>query len=743
MKRKNYIFSLALALLMGTLTMSLTACSNEDIVANNTQQPAQGEVRTYTVSIPATIGGDEAQTRAVDFSGTDAVGKPTAIATFATTDKIYVYKKSPSPAWLSWNSETSSFDYLSPNKAGTNCTLTGSITGQFAVGDVLELYYNMERLDSDPANCAFVCDIQDGTASGIPDYAIATVKVKSIDAGNITFCQESGDDDETAHFDNLLSMFRFSFTDGSNSISVKRVKITSDNDAIFSRYLPMESPALYVPTYSWPIIATLPAPTTDNIYVGIGINENKSSVGAVMNFEVEDADGKVYTGTKAAPAAGFAKGKYYYSTSPVTVAYQFTRQNPTITWTTPSTPVEPNMHNIYDIGDNNFDITLSGTSNGYGFCMLGNSSINGTVSLNGLTASYYDNEFFIYQWGDLTINLLNGSSNSITCPNTGWCIGVDDGTLKLSGNGTLTVTANSNSCGLYGDSNYDDSSNNYSTTTEVDVTSQLAAPGHTVTRSARTDNGGGSYTWTYTVAPALGYLYYSDGTYSSTLIDGKTPIGVIAYLDQPGPDDDEITEKSQGAGHGLVLCLKNAATNVIWSTEKNLEFPGKETTSGDNGVKRTTDVSGYTYTSTLAAKTDAETKYPALYIAKNYSELPAPSGTTGWFLPSAQQWVRMQIGVGGLNLSDVLEGYYTYYDSGETCFQHFNSALSKAGDGNFNPLQPYEWYWTSSENDNSTAIELQLGEDDSRTDKGFYWTGDDKANPIDKVYSRVRTVLAF
>ena len=105
MKRKNYIFSLALALLMGTLTMSLTACSNEDIVANNTQQPAQGEVRTYTVSIPATIGGDEAQTRAVDFNGTDAkTGQPTAIATFATTDKIYVYKKSPYAAWLSWNS---------------------------------------------------------------------------------------------------------------------------------------------------------------------------------------------------------------------------------------------------------------------------------------------------------------------------------------------------------------------------------------------------------------------------------------------------------------------------------------------------------------------------------------------------------------------------------------------------------------------------------------------------------------
>ena len=71
MKRKNYIFSLASALLMGTMALSLTACSSEDIVANNTQQPAQGEVRTYTVSIPATFS-DNAGTRAVAFdnSGT-------------------------------------------------------------------------------------------------------------------------------------------------------------------------------------------------------------------------------------------------------------------------------------------------------------------------------------------------------------------------------------------------------------------------------------------------------------------------------------------------------------------------------------------------------------------------------------------------------------------------------------------------------------------------------------------------
>lgn len=44
------------------------------------------------------------------------------------------------------------------------------------------------------------------------------------------------------------------------------------------------------------------------------------------------------------------------------------------------------------------------------------------------------------------------------------------------------------------------SSNYYDTTDELDVTSQLAASGHTVIRSERTKNDK-VYTWVYTVSP--------------------------------------------------------------------------------------------------------------------------------------------------------------------------------------------------------------------------------------------------
>lgn len=492
MKRKNTIFSLASALFMGAAALAMTACSSEDnIVSNN--QPQNAEVKTYTISIPADFSSD-AQTRAVDFDNSGAT--PTAITSFATTDKIYVYKKSPSTAWLSWNSGTSSYDYLSPSQNGASCALTGDITGQFAVGDVLELYYNMNDLYSNSDYCRFRFLYQDGTASGVADFAIATVKVKSIDAGNITFCQETDDTDETAHFENLSSMFRFKFTDGSNPITVKRLDVRSPNPAVLVAYLPMAN-SKCDPLNMRSIHVTLATPTSDYIYAGIGIDESRDN-SKFMGFEVEGADGKFYTGSKAAPTGGFKKGKYYYSTSATTLEYQHTIQYPTITWTTPSTGVEPNFGKyLFEV--NNFDFTISGTSSFVNFYMGPSATTNGTIRLNGLTATYDDTDYIDNHRGDLTLDITG--NNTITCKNVNYCIVSFSGNLKLSGNGTLTVTANSDqACGLYGN-NYTKENNNNTTTTELDVSAALAAPGYKVTRSARTANAGGTYTWTYTVAP--------------------------------------------------------------------------------------------------------------------------------------------------------------------------------------------------------------------------------------------------
>ena len=231
--------------------------------------------------------------------------------------------------------------------------------------------------------------------------------------------------------------------------------------------------------------------------------------------------------------------------------------------------------------------------------------------------------------------------------------------------------------------------------------------------------------------PKVGDLYYSDGTYSKTLEPGKTPIGVVAYVSTPAMagNDKEIVETGHGGGHGLVLCLKNAASHVKWSTEKVTKFSGQWVTDLA-GLKRLNNVSGYSYTATMAANAD---RYPAAAAAKNYKELPAPAGTTGWFLPSAQQWVKMIEGLGGLDESAILLG--SWFD-GKTAVGKWEAALKKAGTGNYDSMTPELYYLTSSESSAGTCITLDIN---TTGDFAFRRDYKDFASEI----FRVRPILAF
>jgi uncharacterized protein (TIGR02145 family) len=249
---------------------------------------------------------------------------------------------------------------------------------------------------------------------------------------------------------------------------------------------------------------------------------------------------------------------------------------------------------------------------------------------------------------------------------------------------------------------------------------------------------GSTNTWSLAVAPHaladvtsadLGSLVGADGniytTASQIAAAGTTAIGVIAYLDDPTTTaDDEITEKSNGGGHGLVLCLKDAASEVEWSTETSaVEFTGQEVTD-NTSLMRLTNVSGYSNTMTLAAKTDAATKYPAAYQAKNYTGLTAPTGTTGWFLPSAQQWVKILQALGGLDgtTEDLTIKLSTIssesFDSNKTSVTKWENAFAKAGAGNYDDMIVKDGgighlFWSSSENSAEKAINLYISNSNS------------------------------
>lgn len=131
------------------------------------------------------------------------------------------------------------------------------------------------------------------------------------------------------------------------------------------------------------------------------------------------------------------------------------------------------------------DITVTNTTGGLtngDFIMLYNydqTSVAATINVKG----------------DNSVACLADGKNAITSGSNG------GNTVKFCGNGTFTVTTKSpDNCGIFA-SNYTTDNNQHEVTGECNVSAQLAydATECKVTRSARTDNEDGTYTWTYTV----------------------------------------------------------------------------------------------------------------------------------------------------------------------------------------------------------------------------------------------------
>lgn len=237
----------------------------------------------------------------------------------------------------------------------------------------------------------------------------------------------------------------------------------------------------------------------------------------------------------------------------------------------------------------------------------------------------------------------------------------------------------------------------------------------------------------------LGDLAGQDGKFYATKEDiataGTTAVGVIAYI-----GSDAYSESiMDGGGHGLVLCLKNAASNVIWSTNKTSQaYTGNAFVTDVAGLKRTTGVSGYL--ATVALATDATT-YPAASAAKNYTGLTAPAGTTGWFLPSVQQIVKMISALGEVELPDSYGSLWL--DTSRAGATKWENAMAKAGTQGIDYDTMTKgggncyWYWTSSENNVGTSYQLGFNHE---TYGSFRLCADAKD---DSTNCMVRPVLAF
>ena len=477
MKKNYYFYGIAAALMMGTVALS--SCSSDELAVGNETQIAKDVAKTYSFSVQAVMN-NEAGTRVF------TLGESTITSKFSTEEPIYVFIKN-SNGNIAYGNKA--INPTNVSNDGQSCTIDVTKTDDFyfiptsftpAEGDEIYLYYGMTSDTSNHINgyFDFATDGKKATAEGM-DYNLAKTTIESVDNDALTF-------NDKFSFKNINSIFRqkLTFKEGPNVVNpeIEKIYISSFNGNTVQKYSPFnEDP------YDIASIAIInPVLTDGSIYFSMLFYDGSDggNKDQAITFTANDKDGNTYKCTKAAPTGGFQNNMYYYGEA--TLEKQGV---PTIT----GANLVANGDK-YDITENNFDITISGNSDGYYFRQ---SASSGTIRLNNLTATYDGNPSFIYFEGEMTtLNLELTGSNSITCSTADACI--KGFALKLSCTGssaTLTVMCDDVSyCGILTNDYYDE--NNNFMNDEEDVSAQLAAEGFTVTRNLDYEN---ENTWIYTV----------------------------------------------------------------------------------------------------------------------------------------------------------------------------------------------------------------------------------------------------
>lgn len=177
---------------------------------------------------------------------------------------------------------------------------------------------------------------------------------------------------------------------------------------------------------------------------------------------------------------------------------------------------------------------------------------------------------------------------------------------------------------------------------------------------------GGDDSASYNPIPAVksskvGDIYYSDGTCSSALITGKTPIGIIVYV-----GTSAISENL----HGLVMALHNSGKDTWYTrngTPKGLDlFPMVLTVE-----EAMNDFRGLEKTKWLANHNSE-----AAINAINYN-VSTPTGTSGWFIPSIGQWIAV-VNNFNANINSSIE--FNSYTGGDKVLSSINNLMKKVGE---------------------------------------------------------------
>ena len=166
------------------------------------------------------------------------------------------------------------------------------------------------------------------------------------------------------------------------------------------------------------------------------------------------------------------------------------------------------------------------------------------------------------------------------------------------------------------------------------------------------------------VDPEPGMILYSDGTVSNDVLSGKTPVGVVAYVEGSTRFAVALTEtRAEWGGYDSnVSCLTD------YSSISSVQ----------------TDFNGATNTQCLINDSQS---HPAAEYCNTYKPVSSGTGSSGWYLPAAGELYVTSFSYGAINLG--------------------LQKLSKTQLSN-------DWYWSSSEFSNYSAWRVRPSDGDMR-----------------------------
>jgi hypothetical protein len=271
---KNTLFlSLGVLLSAGTL---LTACSNDDGASDDSPVG-----NTWTLTVKATKGGNEATTRALSLGGT---GNKTLYATWAKGENVHVYSKDNNDYYLG---------ALSPDVDAATANLMGGLRSDFA-----DTYYSgLKNCELDlqfPQAGLIDYRGQIGTLDNISskyDWATATVHIDEIDPTDRRIIPSYN----SVTFVNQQAIVKFTLKDGDgNSLTPSSLRISAPGLII---YVDNKN------DYTGEVIIS-PDGSTNVIWAALrGIN-------GTVTLTATTVDKVTYTYTTKEPKT-FENGKYY------------------------------------------------------------------------------------------------------------------------------------------------------------------------------------------------------------------------------------------------------------------------------------------------------------------------------------------------------------------------------------------------------------------------------------------------